>query len=416
MNSNTVISALDSVTKKWTKQREAEERGRSRATRQRSMTISYRVTVRDSAFDVMEAAYLKASANGTYPALARQIMYAARPEILRLTGESDLDSQYFSQVLIPEYMKEHDCDDWNVAYDARGNFHEPHTDRKVPLGTIDVRGYLRDITSFSPGDEESDLDDSDRLPTCGPTNRYSAILFVEKEGFLPLFNTAEIAERFDVAIMSTKGLSVTAARELIDEICGEHDIPLLVMHDFDKAGFSIVGTLQRDTPRYSFENDFKVVDIGLRFGDIRKYDLETETVSYRAAAHKVRSNLRKNGATKEEADFLCKNTGYRFGTGERVELNAFTSDQLIEWLESKLKKHGVKKLVPEQDVLESAYRRALEIAIVRERLHEITEEAHDKAAAIKVPKLAAKIKKRLADNPALPWDLAVARIAAEGLE
>ena len=166
MNSSTVISAVDSVTKKWTKQRKAEERGKSRATRQRSMTISYRVTIRDAAFGVMEAAYLKASANGTYPALARQIMYAARPEILHLTGESSLDSQYFTQVLLPEYMEEHGCDDWNVAYDARGNFHEPHTKKKVPLGTIDVRGYLRDITWAGDIEEESDFDDSDRRVPC----------------------------------------------------------------------------------------------------------------------------------------------------------------------------------------------------------------------------------------------------------
>jgi hypothetical protein len=363
----------------------------------------------------MEAAYFKASANGTYPALARQIMYAARPEILRLTGESSLDSQYFAQSLLPEYIEEHGCEDWNVAYDARGNFHEPHTDRKVPLGTIDVRGHLRDITSFSPGDDESDFDDSDRLPTCGPTNRYSAVLFIEKEGFLPLFNEAKIAERFDIAIMSTKGLSVTAARQLIDDICGEHNIPLLVMHDFDKAGFSIVGTLQRDTRRYSFTNDFEVIDIGLRLDDVKKYDLQTETVSYRASARKVWENLRKNGATKAEIEFLCKDP--YFAQGERVELNAFTSDQLIEWLESKLKKHGIKKLIPERDVLQSAYRRALEIALVRERLHEITEEAHTEAAKAKIPaKLAAEIKKRLAEDPALPWDLAVARIAAGTLE
>ena len=261
------------------------------------------------------------------------------------------------------------------------------------------------------------FDDSDRLPTCGPTNRYSAILFIEKEGFLPLFNEAKVAERFDVAIMSTKGLSVTAARELIDRVCGEHRIPLLVMHDFDKSGFSIIGTLRRDTPRYSFQNDIEVIDIGLRLDDVRKYDLQTETVSYRASAHKVWDNLDTNGATKEEIEFLCKDNGYRYGTGERVELNAFTSDQLIEWLESKLKKHGIKKVIPDRDVLQSAYRRALEIATVREHLEEITEEAHAEAAKAKIPaRLAAKVKDILADDPALPWDLAVAQIAAGEVE
>ena len=94
--------------------------------------------------------------------------------------------------------------------------------------------------------------------TRGPRHRFGAILFIEKEGFMPLFEAVHLAERFDIAIMSTKGVSVTAARQLVDELCGEHDIPLLVLHDFDKSGFTIVGTLQRDTRRYSFENAIEV--------------------------------------------------------------------------------------------------------------------------------------------------------------
>jgi hypothetical protein len=29
--------------------------------------------------------------------------------------------------------------DWDVVFDARGNLTEPHTDRRIPLGTIQVR-------------------------------------------------------------------------------------------------------------------------------------------------------------------------------------------------------------------------------------------------------------------------------------
>ena len=32
----------------------------------------------------------------------------------------------------------------------------------------------------------------------------------------------------------------------------ERYVPLLVLHDFDKAGFSILSTLRRNTRRYSF--------------------------------------------------------------------------------------------------------------------------------------------------------------------
>jgi hypothetical protein len=95
------------------------------------------------------------------------------------------------------------------------------------------------------------------VKTNGPSGNFGAVVFIEKEGFAPILEAARIAERFDVAIMSTKGMSVTAARLLADEMCSEHDIPLLLLHDFDKAGFSIAGTLQRDTRRYEFQNDIK---------------------------------------------------------------------------------------------------------------------------------------------------------------
>ena len=45
------------------------------------------------------------------------------------------------------------------------------------------------------------------------------MLYIEKEGFDPLIEQAQIAERHDLAIMSCKGMSVTAARELVDRTC-----------------------------------------------------------------------------------------------------------------------------------------------------------------------------------------------------
>ena len=44
-----------------------------------------------------------ASANGRLPANARQIMYAARPKIQRMT-DKQLNDQYFTQVLLPDYI------------------------------------------------------------------------------------------------------------------------------------------------------------------------------------------------------------------------------------------------------------------------------------------------------------------------
>ena len=70
-------------------------------------------------------------------------MYAARGAIQQATGET-LDDKYFTQTLLPEYLRTHQKEtaNWDVVFDARGHFWEPHTGCVVPLGTIDVRLYL----------------------------------------------------------------------------------------------------------------------------------------------------------------------------------------------------------------------------------------------------------------------------------
>jgi hypothetical protein len=382
MNGSEIIDLVESVTKKWCKQRKAEERDKSRELYRHQSLVRYsRVSQKEAAWEVMEEAYLKASSNGRLPAQARQIMYAARPLILeRCTDKEYLDDKYFTQTLLPDYLREHadETANWDVVFDARGHFHEPHTGHTVPLGTLDVRRYLKD-------------------PSRGPANRYGAILFIEKEGFMPLFRSVRLAERYDLAIMSTKGLSVTAARHLVDRLCSAYRIPLLVLHDFDKAGFSIIGTLKRSTRRYEFRNKIRVIDVGLRIEDVQAYDLEAEPVVVRAG---WQGNLKQNGATAAEIAFLCN--------GQRVELNAFSSGDLVAWIETKLKQHGVEKVIPQDSVLEDAYRSAAEQRYVEKRLRAIRKKAKEFAAGLSVPaELAASVRKELKASPEMPWDLAI---------
>ena len=164
-----------------------------------------------------------------------------------------------------------------------------------------------------------------------------------------------LAERYDLAIMSTKGLSVTASRLLVDRLCAAHQVPLLVLHDLDKSGFSILGTLRRDTRRYAFRNRIEVVDLGLRLADVEDSGLEAEDVFY---SSDPAPNLRKNGATAEEIAFL---------RSRRVELNAFASADFVAWIERKLEQHGVVKVVPDQDTLMLAWRRSIASGYVASR-------------------------------------------------
>ncbi len=356
----------------------------------------------------MEEAYLKASARGTLPALARQIMYAARPHIQR---EADREigkgfDQYFTQTLLPDYIEENpdSTASWNVVFDARGHFHEPHTEKDVALGTLQVRDHLEQVRLHQVDGLDFDVWEK-RYPTVGPKHRYGAILFIEKEGFMPLFKEVRLAERYDLAIMSTKGMSVTASRELVDTLCGSHNIPLLALHDFDKAGFSIVGTLRRDTRRYSFRQSMNVIDVGLRMGDID--GLETEDV-FTQSPVKARANLRQNGATDEEIAFLLD---------QRVELNAFASDQFVTWIEGKLEEHGVAKVIPDQDTMAVAYRRAVEQAFVQQKIDEVIDEAQELGEGAEVPSdLRANVEKHIHETPSATWDSIVRDIAMGELE
>jgi hypothetical protein len=116
---NDILDAVETATAKWTRQRKSEERYpgnvRYRASR---MTREPRTTQKEAAWQVLEAAYMAASGNGRLPAMARQIFYQARPKIMAMTDDKQLDYGYFSQTLLPNYIEEHDVD-WNVVYDAR---------------------------------------------------------------------------------------------------------------------------------------------------------------------------------------------------------------------------------------------------------------------------------------------------------
>ena len=409
MKAELIIGAVQGVTKKWAKQRKKEERDAAAAmNRWDALTRRRSVSIRDAAFDTMERAYLKASANGTLPAHARQIMYAARPYIQQRAdrGLGQRFDQYFTQQLLPEYIETFGQQSWNVVYDARGNFTEPHTRLKVPLGTLQVRNYLAGVRQYKIKDPTFDVWEAG-YPTLGPKHRFGAILFIEKEGFVPLFEAVRLAEQYDLAIMSTKGMSVTAARELVDELCAEHAIPLLVLHDFDKAGFSIAGTLRRSTRRYRFGHDHaaNVIDLGLRLDDVS--GLETEDV-YVDSPEKAKQNLRENGATEEEIDFLVDQA-------QRVELNAFASDQFVEWIERKLGEQGVAKVTPDRDVLSAAYVRMRRQAAVQARINEVLDELDDEQAEPPpIPDdLTKRLNKLMGRDRAQRWDACLRKIAEE---
>ena len=221
----------------------------------------------------------------------------------------------------------------------------------------------------------------------------------------------QIAERFDLAFMSCKGISVTAARELADKMCAQYNIPLYLLTDFDKSGFVGTGTFQRSNRRYTYKNKIKVVPLGLLLDDVRAIaaarevglDHFTEAVSDRGKPEARRRNLRLNGATEEEAEFLLT---------QRVELNALTSDELVAFVERKLQENGVRKVIPANGLLADTYRLYKRGAAIKQLVDAELAKPNEEA----VPDdLKARVQAYLEEHPERPWDVAVAHIVAGDL-
>jgi hypothetical protein len=394
------------VTKPWTglkRQADRDQRVRERA-REHYLKQRQRqyLDIKQAAYQVMPEVYAHAS-GALGMANARQVMYVARPLVLNLTGGKCWKrSDYFTQTLLPNFIAAHPelTASWDVVFDDRGHLIEPHTRHRIGLGTVAVRGYIREWSA----DVSSEVDSptlEHRCPTRGPANRYTHALFIEKEGFYPLLEAVRIAERWDLAVMSTKGMTVTAARQLVEALSAQ-GVTILVCHDFDKSGFSILHTLQSNTRRYRFKTRPKVIDLGLRLADVHAMRLEREAVDYRGHRD-PRVNLRKCGATTEECAFLVRRGADGGWTGDRVELNAMTSDQFIAWLERKLAEAGVRKVIPDQTGLANAYRRAVR----QQRLEAAIEEALsdlDEDEEITIPDdLDGRIRAKL-DGSVKAWD------------
>jgi hypothetical protein len=110
--------------------------------------------------------------------------------------------------------------------------------------------------------------------------------------------------------------------------------------------------------------------------------------------------LRQAGLGEEAIAFLRT---------ERVELNAMTSRQLINFVEFKLQQHGIKKVIPDRGTLTETYREFTASDRLSEAFDELKERLEQETERpIEVPAdLEAKVKKLIAENPDITWHHAV---------
>jgi DNA topoisomerase VI subunit B len=423
-----LLGALDAVTAAWAKQQEAETRHASARLKRDEALAKIKpkaLTVKGAAEAVMARAYAIVSEDGRYIPNPRQIMYVARPMMLALLPEGTrVGDKYFTQTLFPDYIEAHprETDEWRVDWDARGHFREPHTGRVYPAGTKETREYLGNV---APPRVIGVQMAKAWVETHGPEGRFAGLQYIEKEGFEAQLQAAQIAERFDLLIVSNKGFSVTATRWLIDELSGRLGLPLYILSDFDISGLGIAKTLTTSNRRYKFKHKIdpaRVHHLGLRLADIEGKEREPVAIGINPDA--VRRRLERDGATEGERAILMDGRTVRkpiwkrgreewkmvLESGKRVELNAFTPAEFIAFVERKLIDAGAQKVVPSDALIAETY-----AAFVRERAlreaFERTRAAQGELPVAVPADLVGRVRAALAERPDVPWETLVRRDA-----
>ena len=126
-----------------------------------------------------------------------------------------------------------------------------------------------------------------------------------------------------MVIVSGQGFSTRAAKTLLYTL-QKRGLKLYCMHDLDISGVQICETLR--VPNDKFQYPIEIEDLGIGIDDVKKYDIKPEEVDKKSSDTDKLANM-----ADEYRKFFDGGKYYR-----RVELNAFTTEQILEILEHKL--------------------------------------------------------------------------------
>ncbi|AKL96164.1 DNA topoisomerase VI, subunit A [Clostridium aceticum] len=344
---------------------------------------SKRLTQKDVMLNNLNEAVKKASGDGTYRFSQRQLFYGVRPYVMEQLG---IEPTYenFNKV-ITDYEAEHG-DIEGIYRDSRGSLYTPHSGTTIPIGTLSVENYQR------------------------PEWTFNKVLYIEKEGFFEILKDVKFPERYDCALLTGKGYASRAVKDLIDYLGeSQEELTVFCIHDCDKAGTVIYETLQQKTKSRG-ERKVNIIDLGLNPKEAIEMGLDVEKPD------KKKKMKAADYLTPEEKAWLETN---------RVELNAMTTPQFIDWLERKMHEYDNGKVVPVDEVLKDELLNKVRYftkSKVRERI--LQENNYEKQYQQEVISLQSKIEEKelrlkemviesLAASPEQIWKQPIESIAKE---
>ena len=271
--------------------------------------------------DYVTDAFNMASDNGRYAITARQIWYKMR----EISGIEEKKHTYadFTQEILTEWIDDNPEYEDKVNFSDRGNFFVDGSQNG--LGTANVRNFINTIgTSQNIFKCYGGISSNIHIePDFDLIYKYDKVLYIEKTGFDAIFKAEKVGEKYNMIIVSGQGFSTRAAKTLLYKF-QQMGLKLYCLHDLDISGIYILDSF--GTPNKKFKECINMENLGVTLEDVEKYHIEPEKVDIKQEDKKKLKNL-----SYEYRRFFDAGTSYR-----RVELNAFTTAEILEILENKL--------------------------------------------------------------------------------
>ncbi|MBI5055527.1 MAG: hypothetical protein HZB61_02775 [Nitrospirae bacterium] len=360
----------------------AIKKSKSKQSNPKQKKISQKQVVLDN----LDVAMIKSSDNYLYRYSQRQIYYVARAIVNRELGK-DLTYKNFIKI-ITGHEAEKGSELRNIYRDDRGVLYHPHLKETITLGTLSVENYKT------------------------PEWTFNKIIYCEKEGFIEILKSAKWPEKHDCALLTSKGYSTGAARDVLDLI-GESDEELLFfcIHDADIDGTLIYQSLVEAT-RIRPQRKVRVVNLGLEAEEGLDMGLQVETL--------------KKKQPKNCADYVSVRW-QKWYKSNRIELNAMDTPTFIKWLDKKMEDYANGKLIPPDHILSNEFEskgeqkikdkvrdKLIREAKIEERTEEILKQIFPKfKEKLRLEELKATVKKKLSDNPYLQWKKPISDVVDE---
>jgi hypothetical protein len=247
-----------------------------------------------------------------------------------------LDYAYFNGEMLHHYEDRYGEIE-GLTREPRGHLFEAHTIDSGQAHTIDS-GQAQEIGTVFAGHYEP------------PNYYYDKVLFCEKHGFAQVLVDEGLGERYDMAIIASKGYRTQADIRLLRTL-SEEGYPVLVLHDCDHDGFGIFAAL-RGGSELMPDLFVPAIDLGMSLEDTLSFDpplLGEDATRQKAIPERTIPYL-----SAEELEMF---TGTRRGKVWdiwRVELNEIPANQRVAFVEKKLIELGyTDKVLPPEGYLQT---------------------------------------------------------------